>query len=128
MIGLAVEPRSTADGDKMTVALDRLSDEDPTFVVSSNEETGQTIISGMGELHLEVIVDRLLREFKVHARVGKPQISYRETISQPATGEGLLERQVGETKQFGHVILEVKSNEKGSGNTIENNVKKDVIP
>ena len=128
VIGLAVEPRSTADSEKMAVALSRLSDEDPTFVVSINEETGQTIISGMGELHLEVIVDRLLREFKVQARVGKPQISYRESISQPATGEGILDRQTGETKQFGHVVLEVKSNEKGSGNTFENTVKNGVIP
>lgn len=128
VIGLAVEPRSTADSDKMAVALGRLSDEDPTFVVSTNEETGQTIISGMGELHLEVIVDRLLREFKVQARVGKPQISYRETISQSATGEGKLDRQTADSRQYGHVILEVSSNEKGSGNTFENTVKNGVIP
>ncbi len=128
VIGMAVEPRSTADSDKMSIALGRLADEDPTFVVSTNEETGQTIISGMGELHLEVIIDRLLRESNVQARVGKPQISYRETISQPATGEGKLEKQTGGTGQYGHVVLEVSSNEKGSGNTFANSVKGGVIP
>lgn len=128
VIGMAVEPRSTADSDKMTIALDRLSDEDPTFVVSTNEDTAQTIISGMGELHLEVIVDRLLREFNVQARVGKPQISYRETVSQPATGEGKLERQAGDTSQYGHVVLDIKQNEKGSGNSFETTVKKEAIP
>ena len=128
VIGMAVEPRSTADSDKMSIALDRLSDEDPTFVVSTNEDTAQTIISGMGELHLEVIIDRLLREFNVQARVGKPQISYRETVFQSAVGEGKLEQQAGDTRQYGHVILEIKPNEKGSGNTFENTAKKDAIP
>ncbi|MBK1834671.1 elongation factor G [Roseibacillus ishigakijimensis] len=128
VIGMAVEPRSTADSDKMSIALARLADEDPTFVVSTNEETGQTIISGMGELHLEVIIDRLLRESKVDARVGKPQISYRETISKNAQGEGKLEKQTGGTGQYGHVILEVSRNEKGAGNTIENTVRGGAIP
>lgn len=128
VIGMAVEPRSTADSSKMSEALARLADEDPTFVVSVNEETGQTIISGMGELHLEVIIDRLLRESNVQARVGKPQISYRETISQPASGEGKLVRQTGGTGQYGHVILEVRPNSKGTGNTIESTVVGGAIP
>lgn len=128
VIGMAVEPRSTSDSEKMALALARLADEDPTFVVTTNEETGQTIISGMGELHLEVIIDRLLRESNVNARVGKPQISYRETISQPAGGEGKLVRQVGENSQYGHVILDVTCNKRGSGNTYENTIKGQVIP
>ncbi|MDP0491832.1 MAG: elongation factor G [Verrucomicrobiota bacterium JB023] len=128
VIGMAVEPRSTADSDKLAIALDRLAEEDPTFVVKTNEETGQMIISGMGELHLEVIVDRLLREFNVQARVGKPQISYRETISQAATGEGKLDREAGGRRQFAEVILDVRSNEKGSGNSIETTVSAERIP
>ncbi|MEM9079106.1 MAG: elongation factor G, partial [Verrucomicrobiota bacterium] len=128
VIGMAVEPRSTSDSEKMSTALARLSDEDPTFVVSTNEETGQTIISGMGELHLEVIIDRLLREFNVQARVGKPQISYRETITQPAGGEGKLQKQTGGSGQYGHVILDVRANEKGSGNTFEDSVTGGAIP
>ena len=128
VIGMAVEPRSTADSDKMAIALDRLSDEDPTFVVSTNEDTGQIIISGMGELHLEVILDRLKREFNVQARVGKPQISYRETIAQAAQGEGKFEQDTVSASQFGHVILSVKPNENGAGNTFENTVTGGEIP
>jgi elongation factor G len=128
VIGLAVEPRSTADSDKMSLALAKLADEDPTFVVSTNEETGQTIISGMGELHLEVIIDRLLLESKVQARVGKPQISYRESIAKGAKGEGKFVRQTGGNGQYGHVILEASPKERGSGNTYEDKTTGGSIP
>ena len=110
VISMSVEPRTTADQEKMAVALQRLGEEDPTFVVKSDEETGQTIISGMGELHLEVIQDRMKREFSVETNAGKPQIAYRESISQKAGGEGLLKKQTGGRGQYGHVILEVSPN------------------
>jgi len=108
VISVAIEPRTTADQDKMADALTKLAEEDPTFVVRVNEQTGQTLISGMGELHLEVIVDRMFREFKVDARVGKPRVSYRETITQPARGEGRFVRQTGGSGQYGHAIIEIE--------------------
>jgi elongation factor G len=128
VISMAVEPRTVADQDKMALALARLSDEDPTFVVKTDEDTGQTIISGMGELHLEVIVDRMKREFKVECRVGKPQIAYRETITSSAAGEGKLVKQSGGRGQYGHVVLDVVPEEKGKGLTIDNKVVGGAIP
>lgn len=128
VISMAVEPRTKADQEKLALALGRLSEEDPTFVVRTDEETGQTIIAGMGELHLEIIVDRLKREFKVEANTGEPQIAYRETITQAAGGEGKLIKQSGGRGQYGHVILSVKPNEKGKGLTIENKVIGGTIP
>ena len=130
VISMAVEPKTKADSDKMVVGLDRLSDEDPTFVVRVDEETGQTIIAGMGELHLEVIIDRLKREFNVQANVGKPQIAYRESIKQSAKGEGKFIRDAatGGKAMYGHVILELTPNERGKGVTIENTITGGAIP
>jgi elongation factor G len=128
VISMAVEPRTVADQEKLGMALGRLSEEDPTFMVKTDEETGQTIISGMGELHLEIIVDRLRREFKVEANTGAPQIAYRETITQAAGGEGKLVKQSGGRGQYGHVVIAIKPNEKGKGLTIENKVIGGAIP
>ena len=128
VISMAVEPRTTADQEKMSMGLGRLMEEDPTFVVHTDEETGQTIISGMGELHLEVIIDRLRREFSVEANVGKPQIAYRETITAEADGEGLLKKQTGGRGQYGHVVLDVAPSEKGSGLTTKSLVVGGAIP
>ena len=128
VISMAVEPRTKVDQDKLAMALARLSDEDPTFMVKTDEETGQTIISGMGELHLEIIVDRIKREFKVDANTGAPQISYRETITKPAGGEGKLIKQSGGRGQYGHVILSVKPNKSGKGVTVENKTVGGSIP
>ncbi|WP_100405991.1 elongation factor G [Bacillus solitudinis] len=115
VISLSVEPKSKADQDKMGMALAKLAEEDPTFRTETNEETGQTIISGMGELHLDIIVDRMRREFKVEANVGAPQVSYRETIRQSAQVEGKFVRQSGGRGQFGHVWVEFSPNEEGAG-------------
>lgn len=133
VISMAIEPKTKIDQEKMSVALQRLAEEDPTFRVSTNEETGQTIIAGMGELHLEIIRDRLLREFKVDANSGKPQIAYRETITTTATGEGKLVKQSGGRGQYGHVVINVTPNERGKGIVIENktvggSIPKDFIP
>ncbi|MEG2809839.1 MAG: elongation factor G [Akkermansia sp.] len=128
VIALAVEPKTKADQEKMSNALGRLSEEDPTFQVKTDEETGQTIISGMGELHLEIIIDRLMREFKVEADVGKPQIAYRESIAKPAHGNGKLVKQSGGRGQYGHVVIDVTPNERGKGLTIENKVVGGAIP
>ncbi len=128
VIAMAVEPKTVVDQEKMGLALARLSEEDPTFVVKTDEETGQTIIAGMGELHLEVIVDRMKREFKVACAVGKPQIAYRETITQKAEGEGILKKQSGGKGQYGHVILNVAPGEKGKGLSIDNQVVGGAIP
>mgnify|MGYP000533452279 CR=1 FL=1 len=127
-ISMAVEPKTVADQEKMSIALARVSDEDPTFVVKTDEDTGQTIISGMGELHLEVIVDRMKREFKVECGVGKPQIAYRETITKAADGEGKLVKQSGGRGQYGHVILDITPGEKGKGLTTENKLVGGAIP
>jgi elongation factor G len=108
VISVAIEPKTRADQDKLTLALNKLSEEDPTFKVRTDEETTQTIISGMGELHLEIIVDRLLREFKVEANIGRPQVAYKETIRAKAKGEGKFIRQTGGRGQYGHVILEIE--------------------
>jgi elongation factor G len=128
VISMAVEPKTKADQEKLALALGRLSEEDPTFMVKTDEETGQTIISGMGELHLEIIVDRLKREFKVEANTGAPQIAYRETITAPANAEGKLVKQSGGRGQYGHVRLTVAPNDKGKGLTIENKVVGGEIP
>ena len=128
VISLAVEPKTKADQEKMSNALARLSEEDPTFVVKTDEETGQTIISGMGELHLEIIIDRMKREFKVEANVGKPQIAYRETVTVPSGGEGKLVKQSGGRGQYGHVVLDITPNEKGKGLTIDNKIVGGAIP
>jgi elongation factor G len=115
VISVAVEPKTKADQDKMAIALQRLAAEDPTFRVRTDEDSGQTVISGMGELHLEIIVDRMLREFKVDAGVGKPQVAYRETITAPAHGTGRFVRQTGGHGQYGHVELELQPQEPGKG-------------
>jgi elongation factor G len=133
VISMAIEPKTKQDQEKMGVALQRLSEEDPTFKVFTHEDTGQTIIAGMGELHLEIIRDRMFREFKVDANAGKPQIAYRETITTPADGEGKLIKQSGGRGQYGHVIIKTHPNERGKGITIENkvvggNIPKEYIP
>jgi elongation factor G len=128
VISMSIEPKSKSDQEKMGNALARLSAEDPTFRVSTNEETGQTIIAGMGELHLEIIRDRMLREFKVEAEAGKPQIAYRETITSSADGEGKFIRQTGGKGQYGHVIIKLEPNEKGKGIEFVNEVVGGTIP
>ena len=128
VIAMAVEPKTVADSDKMAVGLERLQEEDPTFVVKTDADTGQTIIAGMGELHLEIIIDRLKREFNVAANVGKPQIAYRESISSDAKGHGELIKQTGGTGQYAVVDIAVKPNEKGKGITIDNKVTGGTIP
>jgi elongation factor G len=129
VISVAIEPKTTADQDRMAEALRKLSEEDPTFRVRSDEETGQTIISGMGELHLEVLVDRMLREFRVQARVGRPQVAYRESITRPVEkSECRYIKQTGGRGQYGHVVLEMQPGEPGSGILFENGIIGGVIP
>jgi elongation factor G len=115
VIEVAIEPKTKADQDKLAVALQRLAEEDPTFRVHTDEESAQTLIAGMGELHLDVLVDRMVREFKVAANVGKPRVSYRETIRRPAEGEGRHVRQTGGKGQYGHAVIRIEPNEKGGG-------------
>ena len=128
VISMAIEPKTKADRDKMGEGLQRLAEEDPTFRCFTNEETGQLIIAGMGELHLEIIRDRLFREFKVEANAGAPQIAYRETITKPAEGEGKFIRQSGGRGQYGHAIIQIQPNEKGKGVEIENKIVGGAIP
>lgn len=128
VISMSIEPKSKADQEKLSIGLQRLSEEDPTFHVSSNPETGQTIIAGMGELHLEIIRDRLFREFKVTADAGRPQIAYRETIRKNADGEGKFIRQSGGRGQYGHVVVKIEQGEKGSGIEVINEVVGGSIP
>jgi elongation factor G len=128
VISVAIEPKSTEEQDKLSLALQRLAEEDPTFRVTYDEETGQTLIHGMGELHLEIIVDRLKREFKVNANVGKPQVSYRETIRKPVKIEGKYIRQTGGRGQYGHVWLELEPLPRGSGLEFVNKIVGGVIP
>ena len=129
VIDIAVEPKTKAEQDKMSLALQKLAEEDPTFRVSTNQETGQTIIAGMGELHLEIIVDRLLREFKVEANVGKPQVAYRETATQPALNvEGKFVRQSGGRGQYGHAVINLYPQEQGAGYEFENKIVGGVVP
>jgi elongation factor G len=128
VISMAIEPKTKVDQEKMGIALQRLAEEDPTFRVFTHEETGQTIIAGMGELHLEIIRDRMMREFKVEANAGKPQIAYKETILAPADGEGKLIKQSGGRGQYGHVIVKIAPNERGKGITVENKTVGGTIP
>jgi elongation factor G len=129
VISIAIEPKSTADQDKMANALQRLSEEDPTFQVQSDENTGQTIIKGMGELHLDVLVDRMLREFKVQANVGKPRVSYRETITKPVSSVAYkYVKQSGGHGQYGHVVFAMEPLERGAGIQFENKITGGSIP
>ncbi|MDD8017012.1 MAG: elongation factor G [Bacteroidota bacterium] len=128
VIHQAIEPKTKADQEKMGEAMQKLAEEDPTFRISTNQETGQTIIGGMGELHLEIIVDRMKREFKVEANVGKPQVAYKETIRKKVTAEGKFVRQSGGKGQYGHVWIELEPNEKGKGYEFEDGVVGGVIP
>jgi elongation factor G len=128
VIQIAIEPKTKVDQDKLGESLGKLSDEDPTFRVSSDEETGQTLIAGMGELHLEIIVDRLKREFKVEANVGKPQVAYKETIRKKVFQEGKFVRQSGGKGQYGHVWISIEPNEKGKGFVFENKIVGGAIP
>ena len=128
VISIAVEPKSSGDRDKLTKGLIALSDEDPTFRINSNEETGQTIISGMGELHLEIILDRLIREFKVEANTGAPQVAYREALCKPSNSDTKFVRQSGGRGQYGHCIINLIPQERGAGITIENKVVGGNIP
>jgi len=128
VISMSIEPKTTADQEKMAEGLQRLAEEDPTFVVSSDEETGQTLIAGMGELHLEIIKDRLFREFKVGAEAGRPQIAYREAFGASAEGEGRFVRQSGGKGQYGHARIKVEPLARGTGIEVENGIVGGVIP
>lgn len=128
VISMAIEPKSKADQDKLGEVLNKLSEEDPTFKIRSDEETGQTLISGMGELHLEVLIDRILREFNVSVNVGKPQVAYKETITLDVESEGRFVRQSGGRGQYGHVWLKVEPGEKASGFQFVNQIKGGAIP
>ena len=128
VISMSIEPATKADQEKMSIGLQRLSEEDPTFGLSSNEETGQTIIAGMGELHLDIIRDRLFREFKVEATAGKPQIAYRETITSSSEGVGKFVRQSGGRGQYGHAVIQIECLDKGKGIELENKIVGGSIP
>jgi elongation factor G len=128
VISIAIEPKTKADQEKMGIALKKLSDEDPTFQIRTDEETGQTIISGMGELHLEVLIDRMVREMNVEANIGKPKVAYRETIKDSAQAEGKYIRQSGGRGQYGHVWLKVEPLERGSEFEFANEIKGGVVP
>jgi elongation factor G len=128
VLSVAIEPRTKADQDKLSVAMDKLSDEDPTFQVKTDEETGQTLISGMGELHLEVLVDRMLREFRVEANVGKPQVAYKESIASEAGANTKFVRQTGGRGQYGHVVIEIGPNPDGDEFVFENKIIGGAIP
>jgi len=128
VISVAIEPRTKADQGKMGLALQKLAEEDPTFKMYTDPETGQTIISGMGELHLEIIVDRMLREFRVGAKVGRPQVAYKETIRRPVKAEGKFIRQTGGRGQYGHVIVEIEPLEAGKGYEFVNKIVGGVVP
>ncbi len=128
VVFVAIEPKTKADAEKMKEALAGLSDEDPTFQVKRDPDTGQMVISGMGELHLEIISDRLLREFNVQANVGKPQVAYRETITMKASREYRLERTTGTKAQFAHVVLEVEPAAYGEGESFSSSVSEERLP
>ena len=128
VIDISIEPKTKADQEKMAIALQKLAEEDPSFKTYTNQETGQTIIAGMGELHLDIIVDRLRREFNVDANVGKPQVAYKETIKKPVKVEGKFIRQSGGKGQYGHVWLEVEPNEQGKGYSFESKIVGGVVP
>ncbi|WP_320663777.1 elongation factor G [Prochlorococcus sp. MIT 1223] len=128
VISVAVEPKTKGDMEKLSKALQSLAEEDPTFRVSTDQETNQTVIAGMGELHLEILVDRMLREFKVEANIGAPQVSYRETIRSSSKGEGKYARQTGGKGQYGHVVIEMEPGEPGSGFEFVNKIVGGVVP
>jgi len=128
VMSVAIEPKTKVDLDKMGIALQRLSEEDPTFRVHTDEETGQNIIAGMGELHLEIIVDRMIREFNVDANVGKPQVAYKEAIRRPAKGVGHFVRQTGGKGQFAHVEIQIEPGERGEGYVFEDKIRQGAIP
>jgi elongation factor G len=128
VIELAVEPKTKADQEKMGMALAKLAQEDPTFRVHTDPDSGQTIIAGMGELHLEIIVDRMMREYKVEANVGKPQVAYRETIRGNAEAEGKYIRQTGGSGNYGHAKIRISPNEPGKGYEFSNDIKGGTIP
>ena len=128
VISVAVEPKTKPDQEKMGIALQKLAKEDPSFRVHTDEESGQTIISGMGELHLDIIVDRMKREFKVVANVGKPQVAYRETITKSVEQEGKFVRQSGGRGQYGHVFLRIEPRDAGEGYEFENAIVGGVVP
>ena len=128
VIEVAIEPKTKTDRDSLGQALQKLAKEDPSFRVKTNEETGQTLIAGMGELHLEIIVDRLTREFKVDANVGQPQVAYRETISKPAEKDLKYAKQSGGRGQYGHVVIKVEPREPGAGYEFVNSIVGGVIP
>lgn len=128
VIAVAIEPKTKGDQDRLGDALSKLVEEDPTFRTRYDHETGQTIISGMGELHLEVITDRMMREYKVEARVGRPHVAYKETITAPTRGEGRFVRQTGGRGQYGHIILDMEPLARGSGFEFENKVVGGTVP
>ena len=128
VLSVSIEPMTRADQDKLSDAMTKLAEEDPTFEVRYNEETGQTLISGMGELHLEVLVERIRREFNVEANIGRPKVAYREAITAPVRVEGRFVRQTGGRGQFGHVWLEIEPRERGEGFLFENRIVGGVIP
>ena len=128
VIAVAVEPKTKADQEKMGMALAKLAQEDPTFRVHTDPDSGQTIISGMGELHLEIIVDRMMREYKVEANVGKPQVAYRETIRSNSEAEGKYIRQTGGSGNYGHAKIRISPNEPGKGYEFSNDIKGGTIP
>ena len=128
VIDIAIEPKDKAAQEKMGIALAKLAEEDPTFKAYTNQETGQTIIAGMGELHLDIIVDRLKREFKVECNVGKPQVAYKETIKETVKVEGKFIRQSGGRGQYGHVWLEMEPLEPGKGIEFESKIVGGVVP
>jgi len=128
VISVAIEPRTKEDEDRIGEALQRLGEEDPTFVTQTDPETGQTIIKGMGELHLEIITDRLLREFKVNANIGKPQVAYKETVRGKAKAEGKFIRQTGGRGHYGHVVFQINPLPRGQGFVFEDKTNSSVIP
>jgi elongation factor G len=128
VISMAIEPKTKADQEKLGIVLQKLLEEDPTLHVKSDEETGQTVISGMGELHLEIVVDRMKREFKVEANVGKPQVAYKETVTKNAEAEGKYIRQTGGRGQYGHVFVRIEPKERGTGNEFVDEIVGGVIP
>ncbi len=128
VISIAIEPKTKADQEKLSTALARLEEEDPTFSIKSDPDTGQNIISGMGELHLDIIVDRLLREFNVKANVGKPQVAYKETITKKVQSEHTYTRQIAGKEQYGHVVIELEPLKPGTGFVFENRLKNGVLP
>jgi len=128
VIFVAIEPKSKSDQDKLDEALVRLEEEDPTFKVKTDQETGQTIISGMGELHLDILIDRMIREFNVQANIGKPQVAYKETITEGVDSEGKFDRMTGGKNQFGHVVLHIEPAENGTPFAFQNKIADDTIP